>query len=397
MKRLTSRSRGRVLAAVAIATLANSASGAESAGPGYFRMKLVKVVDRRGFEKPLTAVTLLVPTDWSFQGDVKYDPRNACTATLAEVTFRAASPDGRTAVELFPMAAWNWSDDPMTRQFMERDLQTRAQYGTRGCPIGPPLPAQDYVTRYVVGRARPGSRVTGTEADADAASLAAQLVRQAEAESAKVGLPTQIRADTVRVRVEYERQGQPEEEWFTAITFARGTPMPTFNTMTGQMGQAMSYACGAEYVFGAAAPKGKLASSEKLFRAIVGSVRVAPEWQARVQQAQLNIHAIELKGAADRSRIIAKSAEDTSRIIDETYQRRQASQDRIGEQWSQVRRGVETYRNPGTGETVELSNQYGNAWSNGKNEYLLSDSPGFDPNTVSRENWTRLERAQPGR
>jgi len=396
MRRTAGGSWGRAFVILALAMPGTPARGAEPVGPAYLRMKLVKVLDRRGFEKPMTAVTLLVPTDWTFQGDVKYDPRNGCTATLAEVTFRAASPDGRTAVELFPMAAWTWSDDPMTRQFMERDLQTRAQFGMRGCPVSPPLSAQEYLASHLVPRVRPGSRVTGAEADADVANLAAQLVRQAQEESAQAGLPTQVRADTVRLRVEHEREGQPGEEWFTGITFARGTPMPTFNPMTGQMGQAMSYSCGAEYVFGAAAPKGKLAASEKLFRAIVGSVRVAPEWQARVQQAQLNIQATEVKGAVDRSRIIAKSAEDTSRIIDETYQRRQASQDRISQQWSQVRRGVETFRNPGTGETVELSNQYGNAWSNGKNEYLLSDTPGFDPNTVSSENWTRLERSQPG-
>jgi hypothetical protein len=45
---------------------------------------------------------------------------------------------------------------------------------------------------------------------------------------------------------------------------------------------------------------------------------------------------------------------------------------------------------------VELSNRHGNAWSNGKNEYLLSDSPSFDPNSVSRDSWTRLQAVEPG-
>ena len=46
---------------------------------------------------------------------------------------------------------------------------------------------------------------------------------------------------------------------------------------------------------------------------------------------------------------------------------------------------------------VELSTLYNHAWSNGKDEYLISDSSSFDPNTVSKENWTRLQRVEPGK
>jgi hypothetical protein len=211
-----------------------------------------------------------------------------------------------------------------------------------------------------------------------------------------MGVPARFVADTARLHIAYDRKGERQEEWLTAMTYARATPAPAFDPMTGQMGQALSYSCGADFVFASSAPAGRLEANEKLFRAIVGSVRVDPGWLARIQQVQLDIAAAQVKGARDRSRIIAQSAEDTRRIVDESYQRRQGSQDRIAERWSQATRGVETFRNPGTGETVELSNRYGNAWSNGKGEYLLSDAPGFDPSAVSREDWTRLQRVEPG-
>jgi hypothetical protein len=284
----------------------------------------------------------------------------------------------------------------MSRQFLEQDRQTKAQYGMRGCEVGPPLPARDYLTRHLVPRARAGARVTGSDVDPEAARGAAAMVRQLEADLARAGVQARLRADTARVRVAYDRAGRPEEEWLTALTFARGTMAPTLNPMTGQMGQAMSYVCGAEFLYGLSAPSGSLEATEKLFRAIVASVRVDPAWQARVQQVQSNIQAAEIKGAADRSRIIARSGEETSQIITGSYQRRQESQDRSSEKWSQAMRGVETFRNPATGDTVELSNRYGNAWSNGKNEYLLSDSPSFDPNSVSRDGWTRLQAVEPG-
>ncbi len=389
------RSRPIVLAAAMTVFLAGGAHAGD-ASPGYLRMKLVKIVDAKGFEKPLTAVTLLVPTDWTLRGEVSYELRTACTDDLVRVSFVASSPDGRTFVELFPSASWTWSDDASTRHFMDQDRQMKAQLGMKACAMGPPTAARDYLATQLVPRVRPGARVLATDPDSEAQRSVATAAGQLEEQMRRAGVQVRIRADTARLRIAYDRDGQPEEEWVTGVTFARGMMAPTFDAMTGRMGQAMSYGCGAEYLFGLGAPAGRLAGNEKLFRAILGSVHVDPGWQARVMQAQANIQAIQLKGAAERSRIISRSAEDIRKIQDETYQRRQESQDRISERWSQTMRGVETFRNPGTGETVELSNQYGNAWSNGKGEYLLTDSPSFDPNTVSKEGWTQLKPVEPG-
>jgi len=60
----------------------------------------------------------------------------------------------------------------------------------------------------------------------------------------------------------------------------------------------------------------------------------------------------------------------------------------------QITRGVETYRNPATGATYELSNQYGHAWVNGNNEYVLSDDPNFNPQGALNGRWTALEHVQ---
>jgi hypothetical protein len=62
---------------------------------------------------------------------------------------------------------------------------------------------------------------------------------------------------------------------------------------------------------------------------------------------------------------------------------------------SQGTRGVETYRNLSTGETIDLSNQYGHAWVNNRGEYLLSDQEGFDPGVVLHEDWKALEHVKP--
>ncbi|MGA3015516.1 MAG: hypothetical protein ABSF62_00255, partial [Bryobacteraceae bacterium] len=63
----------------------------------------------------------------------------------------------------------------------------------------------------------------------------------------------------------------------------------------------------------------------------------------------------------------------------------------------QIIRGVQTFRDPSTGATFELSNQYDHAWLNGTNEYVMTGDPNFNPNGNLNGNWTKLElvRQQP--
>jgi hypothetical protein len=56
---------------------------------------------------------------------------------------------------------------------------------------------------------------------------------------------------------------------------------------------------------------------------------------------------------------------------------------------------VQTFRDPATGGTYELSNQYDHAWLNGSNEYVMSANPNFNPNGKLDGNWNQLEVVQP--
>jgi hypothetical protein len=57
-------------------------------------------------------------------------------------------------------------------------------------------------------------------------------------------------------------------------------------------------------------------------------------------------------------------------------------------------RDVRTYRDPSTGQTMELSNQYNHAWLNGNNQYIMSDDPSFDPNSALPGTWNQLQPVQ---
>jgi hypothetical protein len=362
----------------ATAAKADSANGGDA---NYYRLKQVKVIDQHGFEKPMPAMSVLIPTDWQFQGEVKY-LNGRCG--LAQTVFRANGPDGRS-IELLPDYNWVWSDDAFTVQALQAQ---------RGCDVMRPISAADLLRRVVIPKVRPGAHLVAIEPIPKVSKQMQEIARQNEAAAAQAGMRIKIRSDVARARVQYTINGQGVEGWVTAVTLTSAMPSPTLNMQTMQPGSASYYTSWAQ-MFDLRTPPGQLDASQKFFELIASTVRIDPDWQARVNAVQSNIAAANIKGAADRSRIISKSNAEINNIITKGYEERSKSRDRAMKKYDQALRGVETYRNPNTGETYELSNEYGHAWINNNNEYILSDREGFNPNVELKQgNWTQLERVK---
>jgi hypothetical protein len=364
---------------------------AGAAEPGYLRLKRVEIIDRHGFEKPMPAMSMLIPTDWTFDGEVRFAQRVGNPEDLVRLVFRTASRDGRLSIEMFPGWSWAWADDPMMRQAMQNQNAMSAQLGGARTELGPPMSAHDFVTRVAVPRLRPGAKVLGVEPIPELEQPLQAQVKQAQAMAAQSGVQMRLKADHARARIQLPPGKVAAEEWLTAVVVTRATAVPSMNASTGQMVQSTMYQSSADQLFALRAPPGELTSHERMFRTVLSTVRVDPAWQARVSQVQANMTAANVQGAHDRSRIIAKSAEDTRRSIREGYENRQRSEDRNSERWSDAMRGVQNFRNPSTGENVKLSNQYAHAWVNGNSEYVMSDTPGFNPGQVLQGNWTELQ------
>src|SRR5262249_38486605 len=256
-------------------------------------------------------------------------------------------------------------------------------------------PAAAFLRRILVPKVRPGAHLFGIEPIPKVATQMQEMARQTETMSAQAGLRMNVRSDVGRARLQYTQEGRAVEGWVTAAMLVKTWVSPTYDIRTMRPGQAPYYASWAQ-VFDFRAPQGQLDASEKLFETIVSTIRVDPEWQSRVAGVQSNIAGTQIKGAADRSKIISKSNAEISNTIVKGHEERSKAHDRAMANYSQALRGVETYRNPNTGETVELSNQYGHAWVNNNNEYILSDQEGFDPNVALKSgNWTALQRVKP--
>jgi hypothetical protein len=143
------------------------------------------------------------------------------------------------------------------------------------------------------------------------------------------------------------------------------------------------------------APKGKLAGNEKLLRVMMSSVRLTPEYSAFANKNIANLYQAQAQKEAMIDQINAKLQND----ITQTYMQISANAARGSQQSfmeaDQNIRGVQTFRDPSTGGTMELSNQYDHAWLNGANEYVMSDDPNFNPNAQLSGNWNQLQAVRP--
>lgn len=361
------------------------------ADPSYLRLKRAEVVDQHGFEKPLPAMSVLIPVDWTFQGEVKLAQRIGDPADLVKLVFRTTSPDGRLAIELLPSWNWSWVDDPMMRQAIQNQSAMAAQLGRAPTQMMPPMTARDFLSKVAVPKLRPGAKLLGIEPIPDLDPALQSQVKQAQALASQAGLQTRLRADEARARIQLAAGKAPAEEWITAVVITHATAMPTLTPGSGQMRQSATYQSSAESIYALRAPPGELPAHEKLFRTVISTVRVDPAWQARVTQVQASMSASNVQSAQDRSKIIAQSAEAQRRSIQGAYEAHQKAEDKSAERFSDAMRGLQTYRNPVTGEDVKLSNQYGHAWASGNGEYVMSDTPGFKPGDVLQGHWTELQ------
>jgi hypothetical protein len=352
-----------------------------AAETGYVRLRIVEIADEQGFERPVVALRFLAPTDWRIEGGVRWNLPLQCQAELATVHVRASAPDGDLAFEILPARVWRWWDDPAEVEYWRMSAGPGNQ-----CAIAPPMGAADFLAQSLPGTFRPPFQVIGVEPLPD---MAAALAAEAEQLAA---LNTPFQTDAARLRVRYDDGAS--EEWLTAGVLQMAMQaMSSGAGMQGRMAMTTQYISSASRVFGLRAPAGRLDQQERLFATMVASVQVNPVWDAALNRLALNLAQIQIESAAERSRIWSEAAAEVSRVRIAAWESQQASQDDIAQAWSQTMRGVETFAEPGETAMVELQSGFDNAWSNGVGEYVLSDRPSFNPNTVfTNQNWTRMER-----
>ncbi|MBN8481849.1 MAG: hypothetical protein J0L88_09705 [Xanthomonadales bacterium] len=353
-----------------------SRSGASM--PPVASMQRVEIVDATGFGRPMTAQTIEVPAGWTTSGGVNWDRSVECVANNLGMAWSATSPDGRFAVSLLPRLTWQVASATVVPMYP--------------CPAAPMDSARSYL-EAVVRNARPGARVLSYR---DRPDLVAER-RQAVANAVQ---GSRLWVESGEILIGYPLQGiEMRESIVAAVTFSEVS-----NPMVGR-----SLSASAEDAMALRAPDGQLDFA--LLERIRTSGRIERAWgeqmlafsKAKVEaisqrQAQdiqtwhtRRMNEITTAGILERGRIRMDTIREVGRINNQIVASRDATSTRIHEGNVRAIQEVQPWRDPSTGQQVDLSIHYRHAWQLDDGRQFLTNDADFDPQRTLGINGHRLE------
>lgn len=362
------------------AVTASAVAAAPTSGQKYFVMKPVQVIDESdGPAKP--AYDLMVPSAWTFKGWVKVaDADGGCFADWFSAYGQANSADGLTRWQMRPGQTWQYVDDPGVRQQLEQQNQRDVRYKLKPCPVRPPVHAADFLRNDLIPKMFKTQTTVSIEPDPALDRVARH----------RLGLPAEnagesggIRTEAARARVAFnEQDGHAAEAWVTAVIVVRSFPSG---------GRGAFYDWHAMDVMTFVAPKGQLDANERLFNLIASTVRPDPKWQRYSSQTIATLYQKKHDESAKQQSMIAQFQMHVAEVTMGVVANQVAGASHAAFGADQGIRGVQTFRDPSSGKSFELSNQYDHAWRNGSNEYVMSDDPNFNPNGALNGQWNALQ------
>jgi Cysteine rich repeat len=361
-----------------------SAAVSNAAAGSYLRMKQVQIIDP-GMDKvqaALPAVDMLIPSAWDFKGSVAPNTKEGCFSDFFAVSWEATSPDGLSAFQGVPNDSWQYADDP--EELHKLTDPNRRALGAQGkpCPVKKPVKAEDYFRQNVFTAFPSGSTVASVDPFPELNQIAR---KQLGLPSDDAGNSSSVRTDAIRARVVFQKDGKLMEDWVALVVVTR----------IYREGRGAFYDCHAIDVMAMRAPKDKLDADDKLFRVMISSVRPEPKWQSYSNGIITKLYQMEAQKEAAIDQMWANFQKQVAQTINEVTANQMQGANNSAFAFDQNIRGVQTFRDPSTGNTMELSNQYDHAWLNGSNEYIMSDDPNFDPNSQLNGSWNQLQPVRP--
>jgi hypothetical protein len=319
------------------------------------------------------AFRLLIPADWKVDGGVVW---RANPTRPASVSMRIYNPSGPEEIGAVPDIPCVWAVTLPSFGFPQGSFYL-------GNEVRPPVADAIEALRSLIlprySSQFPGAKVVKQE-------LLPEMA-QAVAEANYPELQGRAKLSGGKVRVEYQQQGKPIEMDAYAITGSWTTPI---------QGVPMTF-WGADGIRYSKAEKGKVEEQFKLFQAILYSEKMNIQWLNRYLQVRDMMTQSQMEAsnrAVQLSQYLSRVNNQISDTIRRSYEQRQAAVDRATAKFDQYIRGVEEYRNPFEGRSVELPSGYRNVWANPTGEYVLSDDPNFNPNIGGTQQWRPLQRQQ---
>jgi len=321
----------------------------------------------------IEAFRLLVPKGWRVEGKITWSSNPALPA---QSRFRFYNPNGAEELNFFPTQAYFWTDNQL---FLRTNPPGSLRFGTL---VMRPVNLHTAFTKVIIPQIRgkaSGVKILGEEAVPELAKIARGESGQGVRSSAEGG----------KIRIQYGIGGRPmEEEIYAAVSqFVTAMPGSAFTR-----GYFINYWF-IDYVFSFKAEKDGLSPRSKVFQTMIYSVKVNPRWFAKVINVKEMLAQQAIRGIKTIGRIgemAARAGSEMRADQMQAWEQRQQAQDRIAQNFSDYVRGVERFHDPVAGKEVELPAGYGRAWANNLGEYIVSDSPSYNPGVGSNLHWQEL-------
>lgn len=342
-----------VTAGVATSAAATPAAASNPRGlpPGAIRVEPSVIVDATGFEAPMAAYTLFLPAGWKATGGVLWGQAFTCTNGY-NVEWSATSPDGATSVHVLPQAKWEANN-------------YGAPASSPGCPLASYANVQQFIGALLQGW-RPDARPQEFRRRADIEKELAQANRVTPMPMGEAR--TWVEAGELAFTIGDRRGSVAAAVVFSLMRTNAGMGMQSMDAMTGFALPAWAVT----------APASQFDAG--FFEAIRRSIKPNPQWERRIAGHNNAIGRVAIDEARKRSRMIAESNAEISRIRQEAWDASQESADRRVREFGEVIKGVETYDDGNApGGQVELSYDYSNAWRLNDGSYVLTNDASFEP------------------
>jgi hypothetical protein len=338
------------------------ADSAKSAAPAKASSAADRMIFQKWEEPREKAFSLFHPKGWQVSGGLFYlDPNTAggpsnsiepkCDLTIQE--------DASGAVQMRFLPDYLYCD---TRQMPVGQMglfRTGSNYN--GMPVLPMMKAKQFLTDYAFRKLRPHAAQVQVAGASPIPELAAYYQ--------KLSFVPGSETDAALVTFNYQENGRAFREQMIAVTYT-----------LGQLGAGL---WGSKATVAARAPLDAKAKYDKQFLFTYTSVRINPQWMAKL-----------MKAAAERAGMMIDLQRYISQIDSEIVAHRQKTNADIQHENYLTLTGQEEYVNPYTKEVERRPDGYKYHWENASGEVVVSNnqdySPNYDPD-VKRTDFKRSE------
>ena len=319
----------------------------------------------------MEAFRLLIPKTWRGEGSITWVSNPALPV---QSRFRFYNPAGTEELNLYPAQSYFWTDN---RMFLTTNPPGSLRFYSR---VAQPIDLRTAFRTVIIPGVRKNASGLTILQEKEVPELAA-LARGGPVQG------VQSSAQGGKVRIAYREGGREMEEEIYGTVSQFVTHIPS-----GRGSYFINYWY-IDHVFSIRAAKGALDSQARTFKTMIYSMKINPPWFAKVVNTKEILAQKTMKGIKAIGKIGESIAQAGSKMREDQqrdWERRQQVYDRIARNASDNIRGVDRYYDSRAGKEVELPSGYGTAWANNLGEYVVTESPSYNPNVGSNLHWEQL-------